>query len=71
MRNRKQRREYERNIKHDKRASKCPICGRPSLFFTKAVLKPYEGEKEKFEKKISIQKSYVKIVEQLYIQEKK
>lgn len=50
MRNRKQRREYEHSIKHDKRVSKCPICGRPSLFFTKATLKPYEGEKEKFEK---------------------
>ncbi len=40
MRNRTQRREYERKIKKDKRASICPICGRPALFYTAAKLKP-------------------------------
>lgn len=50
MRNREERRAYERKIRNDKRASKCPICGHLSLFFTKATLKPYEGIKEKFEK---------------------
>lgn len=50
MKNREERRAYERKIKNDKRASKCPICGHLSLFYTKATLKPYEGTKEKFEK---------------------
>ena len=50
MKNREERRAYERKIKNDKRASICPICGYKSLFYTKATLKPYEGTKEKFEK---------------------
>lgn len=50
MKNRTERRAYERKIKNDKRASKCPKCGHLALFYTKAVLKPYEGTKEKFEK---------------------
>ena len=50
MKNREERRAYERKIKNDKRASKCPVCSHLSLFYTKATLKPYEGTKEKFEK---------------------
>ena len=51
MRNREERRKYERAIKKDKRASKCPLCGRPALFFTQGRIKPEAKEKEKLEKK--------------------
>lgn len=50
MKNREERRAYERKIKNDKRASKCPICGYKSLFYTKAQLKPYDGIKKEFTK---------------------
>ena len=50
MKNRAERRIYERKIKNDKRASKCPKCGHLALFYSKAVLKPYEGTKEKFDR---------------------
>lgn len=48
--NRAEHRAYEKKIHNNKRASKCPVCGHLSLFYTKATLKPYEGTKEKFEK---------------------
>lgn len=48
MMNREQRRAYASKIKGDKRASKCPLCGYTSLFYSAPVLKPYEGVKEKF-----------------------
>ena len=50
MKNRAERRAYERKIKNDKRASKCPICKHTSLFFTKAVLKPEVEKKEEYDK---------------------
>ena len=50
MRNREERRKYERAIKKDKRASKCPLCGRPALFFTQGRIKPEAEAKEKLEK---------------------
>ena len=54
MRNRAQRREYERQIKKDKRASKCPLCKHNALFFTQARIHPEAEEKlqngEKLEK---------------------
>lgn len=34
MKNRAERRAYERSIKNDKRASKCPKCGHLSLFYS-------------------------------------
>ena len=37
--NRTQRREYERKIKKDKRASICPLCNRPALFYTATRIK--------------------------------
>ena len=37
MKNRAERRRYEREIKKDKRAYKCPKCGHLSLFFTEQV----------------------------------
>ena len=37
MKNRTQRREYERQIKKDKRASICPKCGYKSLFYSTQV----------------------------------
>lgn len=37
MKNRLQRREYERQIKKDKRASICPKCGYKSLFYSTQV----------------------------------
>ncbi len=37
MKNRAQRRDYERQIKKDKRASKCPKCGYRSLFYSAQV----------------------------------
>ena len=39
MRNREQRREYERKIKKDKRVSTCPLCHRPALFYTATQIK--------------------------------
>ena len=39
MRNREQRREYERKIKKDKRVSTCPLCHRPALFYTATKIK--------------------------------
>jgi len=51
MRNREQRREYERKIKKDKRASTCPLCHRPSLFFTTGRIKPESEGKEREELK--------------------
>lgn len=48
--NREQRRAYAAKIKGDKRASKCPLCGYKSLFYSQPVLKPYEGTKETFVK---------------------
>ena len=50
MRNREERRKYERAIKKDKRASKCPICNHLSLFFTQGRIKPEAEAKEKLEK---------------------
>ena len=50
MMNRKERRLYERSIKHDRRASKCPLCGHRSLFYTTGTLKLGIEEKEKYEK---------------------
>lgn len=50
MMNREQRRKYASKIKGDKRASKCPLCGYTSLFYSEPVLKPYEGMKEEFTK---------------------
>ena len=50
MMNRELRRKYESKIKNDKRASKCPLCGYKSLFYSEPVLKPYEGEKTEFTK---------------------
>ncbi len=50
MMNREQRRKYASKIKGDKRASKCPLCGNMSLFYTEPQLKPYEGMKEDFTK---------------------
>ena len=37
MKNRAERREYERHIKKDKRASICPKCGYKSLFYSAQV----------------------------------
>lgn len=37
MKNRKARREYERQIKKDKRASRCPKCGYKSLFYSTSI----------------------------------
>ena len=48
MMNREQRRAYASKIRGDKRASKCPLCGYTSLFYSAPELKPYEGVKEKF-----------------------
>ena len=37
MKNRAERRAYERSIKNDKRASKCPKCGHLSLFYSTQI----------------------------------
>lgn len=50
MRNREERRAYEKKIHNDKRASKCPICKHISLFYSVGELKPEAKEKEKPEK---------------------
>ena len=50
MMNREDRRKYEKRIRNDKRAFKCPLCGKLALFYTTAELKPYEGTKETFDK---------------------
>ena len=48
MLNREQRRQYQAKIKGNKAASKCPLCGYTSLFYSAPQLKPYEGTKESF-----------------------
>ena len=48
--NREERRQYQRKIKNDKRASECPLCHNKSLFYTEPQLLPYEGEKTEFTK---------------------
>ena len=50
MKNRNERRAYEKRIRNDKRASKCPICGHLSLFYTRGELKPEAKAKEKPQK---------------------
>ena len=50
MRNREERRKYERAIKKDKRASICPLCKRPALFFTQARIHPEAEAKEQLDK---------------------
>ena len=42
MKNRQQRREYQRSIKNDKRASKCPKCGHLSLFYSTQIKDPFD-----------------------------
>ena len=37
MKNREERRAYERKIKKDKRASKCPNCGYKALFYSISI----------------------------------
>ena len=37
MMNREERRKYQKEIKKDKRASKCPQCGYLSLFYTTSL----------------------------------
>ena len=49
--NRAERRKYEKSVRNDKRASKCPKCGLKALFYTKAVLKPgIEKEADQLQK---------------------
>lgn len=48
MMNREQRRKYATKIKNNKAASRCPLCGNRSLFYSAPQLKPYKGVKETF-----------------------
>ena len=44
MMNRKQRREYEKEIKNDHRASKCPHCGHLTLWHSASLFSTLDQE---------------------------
>lgn len=50
MKNREEKRAYEKKVKNDRRASICPKCNYKSLFYTIGELKPEAENKENPEK---------------------